>query len=329
MHHGFFIANQPKSQYIRSSQASFAELAITTATDGSKAWQADSHFPKLGMGLLYGDPGSRKYLGKLSAMYPFIDFPFVQYKRLFANFRLGFGPGWVEKPYDKQDNYKNLVISTHLNACIRLALEAELRLTRKIAVQGGASFTHLSNGSIRVPNLGLNIPTGFVGINYQLQPEAILHLPRHPSGSGSWANYLYVLGALKQSYPLESATYFVYIINLERLRQFSGNGKYGGGINISYDRSLSKEVGFAPTYLFDKSDVQLQGSLYGCYEYVMGRLSIPVQAGVYIYNKYRLNAVYQNVGLRYKFSHQMIACLQLKTHLGKADYIQWGIGVKF
>jgi len=57
-------------------------------------------------------------------------------------------------------------------------------------------------------------------------------------------------------------------------------------------------------------------------------LSIPIQLGAYLYNKYQISEVYQVIGLRYRFLPHWIAGLQLKAHLGKADYIQYGIGYK-
>jgi hypothetical protein len=97
---------------------------------------------------------------------------------------------------------------------------------------------------------------------------------------------------------------------------------------ISYDPSLSNEIANAPTYIFDHSEPQVQVSMYGGYEHVAGRISIPVQLGVYLYNRYVISQLYQLIGLRYRFAEKWVASVQLKAHFGKADYIQYGIGYK-
>ncbi|RYY18832.1 MAG: hypothetical protein EOO04_23165 [Chitinophagaceae bacterium] len=89
-----------------------------------------------------------------------------------------------------------------------------------------------------------------------------------------------------------------------------------------------EEIYDAPTYTFDKSALQLQASVYAGYEHVVGRLSIPVQLGLYFYNNYSISSIYQMIGLRYKISQRWTAAVQLKAHFGKADYIQYGVGYK-
>lgn len=327
-HHGFFIANQPKSQYLRSSHANFVELVLSAQTTGNRQWQIENYYPRIGVGLLYGSPGSEQYLGKLMAIYPFVNFPLIRHHSFYTGFRLGLGAGWIQKPYDKYTNYKNLMISTHINACISMMLQSELSLCDRLSVQAGFSFTHLSNGSVKVPNLGLNMPAISAGMRYLFNPLSKPSQKVSIPFRKKWNYYVYALAAAKQTYPLESPVYLIEILNLETLKSFSKTGRYGAGIYLSYDRSLSKEQDAVPTYIFDKTDPQVQASVYACYEHVIGKLSIPLQAGVYLYNKYRINPMYQNIGVRYHFSPKMIAVLQLKTHLGKADYIQWGLGYK-
>jgi hypothetical protein len=327
-HHGFFIANQPKSQYLRSSHADFGELVLTAQTTGNKQWQVENYYPRIGIAILYGSPGSDQYLGKLTAIYPFVNFPLIRSHSFYTGFRLGLGAGWIQKPYDKYTNYKNLMISTHINACISMMMQSELFLCDRISVQAAISFTHLSNGSVKVPNLGLNMPAVSAGLRYLFNPSPALVNKTKISFKKKWNHYVYALAAAKQTYPLESSTYMVAILNMESLRAFSRTGRFGAGVYIAYDKSLSKEQKDAPTYAFDKSLPQVQASIYGCYEHVIGKLSIPLQAGVYVYNQYQINPLYQTIGVRYRFTPKMNVVLQLKTHFGKADYIQWGLGYK-
>jgi len=125
---------------------------------------------------------------------------------------------------------------------------------------------------------------------------------------------------------MESPVYLVNTVMLEASRDFSYTGRFGAGLNVTLDRSLSNET---VTFEFDKSEPQWQASVYGLYERVIGNLSIPFQVGFYLYNKYQFTPFYQAIGLRYRFLPHWVAGLQLKAHLGKADYLQWGLGYKF
>ncbi|RYY14106.1 MAG: hypothetical protein EOO04_30770, partial [Chitinophagaceae bacterium] len=95
--YGFFIANQPKSLYLRNDHSRMVELSISRQTTGRYQWEKENSLPRLGIGLLHGDLGSREYLGKLTSLYPFIHFPLSRAKRSVTSFRLGAGLGWVEK----------------------------------------------------------------------------------------------------------------------------------------------------------------------------------------------------------------------------------------
>lgn len=325
-HYGFFLVNQPKSEYVRDSHTYFGELTISTQTKGNKAWQQVNHNPQIGISLLYGSSGSRQYIGNVAALFPYLKFPLFRTSRTLTSFRLGFGAGWVQKPFNKETNTKNLLIGTHLNGCINMLVEQEWQLQKHIYLNAGLSFTHLSNGSITLPNLGLNIPALSLGLRYAIQPATTTTEKKAlPPFVKKWHYYAYTFAAGKQTYPLESPVYLVNTLMLEAVKDFSYTGRFGAGVNLTLDRSLSKENVY---YEFEKTDPQWQGSVYALYEKVIGNLSIPLQLGAYLYNKYQISEVYQVIGLRYRFLPHWIGAVQLKAHLGKADYIQWGLGYK-
>jgi lipid A 3-O-deacylase PagL len=326
--YGFLIANQPKSLYLRNDHSRFIEVNVSRSTTGKHTWEKESNLPRIGIAFLFGELGSRQYLGKMTAFYPFVHFPILKTRRSTTTFRLGAGVGWVEKPYDKETNYKNLMIGTHINAVISMRLQSEWQLHRGFYMNAGIAFTHLSNGSVRLPNLGLNIPAITTGLRYDPTRPPSRFSRQKPSRIRR-NNLLLTTGiAWKQTYPLESTVHVVKTANLELSRSMSSVSRVAAGLIVSYDPSLSSEIANAPTYIFDKSELQVQASVYGGYEHVVGRLSIPVQLGVYFYNNYMVSNVYQLIGLRYRFAERWLASVQLKAHFGKADYIQYGIGYK-
>ena len=326
--YGFFIANQPKSLYLRDDHSQMIEFNLLTQTVGKRQWEHESRFPRLGFSLLHGGSGSRQYLCRVTALYPFIQFPLLRRHRSETSFRLGAGLGWVQKPYDKETNYKNLMIGTHLNAVIGMRLQTEWIVTPNLYFNLGLAFTHLSNGGIRLPNLGLNIPALSGGIRLSPRSKQIEQKVKQLQRMPKTSLYLHANYAVKQVYPLESEIRSVYIITAEMNQRITSVSTVSGGLNLSYDRSLYKEAVNAATYVFSNSDLRLQASLFAGYEHFAGRLSVPVQLGIYVYNKYPIGKLYQMIGLRYKVSPKLTASVLLKAHFGKADYIQYGLGYK-
>lgn len=326
-HYGFFIANQPKSLYLRDDHARFIELSITRETTGKYDWERFNNLPGIGASILYGSVGS-SYLGKMLTVFPYIHFPLLRRSRTLTTFRLGAGIGWVEKPFDKNTNYKNLMIGSHINAAINMKLQSEWQITKGIYANIAIGFSHLSNGAVRLPNLGLNLPTFSAGLIYKggvpQQVTTRQRLPRLRKTNF----YLQAAVAFKETYPLENKAYLVEILSGELRRTLTPVSSINAGITIAYDRSLSKEITFVQAYGFDKSALQVQASIYAGYEHHVGRLSFPVQLGTYLYNNYAAKSLYQLIGTRYRISQKWIAAVQLKAHFGKADYIQYALAYK-
>jgi hypothetical protein len=70
-----------------------------------------------------------------------------------------------------------------------------------------------------------------------------------------------------------------------------------------------------------------QVALYGSYEYNCGRVLIPVQFGIFVYNSN--SSLLESVGIRYKLTHNLLAEMLLKAHGHKADLMHIGIGYTF
>jgi hypothetical protein len=278
---------------------------------------------------LFGKSGGDKYIGNIGGLVPFINFPLYKKNRFKMNCKFGLGTGWVQKPFNVQTNYKDFVIGSHLNVCINLQVLSGLKIEKHTYLHIGFSLTHFSNGSIKLPNLGLNIPALSAGLEYSFnaQPKMIKRVV--PPLKKKWHYYLFAFAAVKQALPLESPIRLVNLVTFEIMKDFSHTGRYGAGINLTYDRALSTEVPYSVTFAFDESKLKLEASIYGAYEYIIGNLSIPMQLGIYLYNNYQISKIYENIGIKYRLAQHWIAGVLLKAHLGNGDFIQWGVGYKF
>jgi len=328
-HYGFFITNKPKAVYIRDSYSSFGEISVSKQTCGSAYWHQANNYPRIGIAAFYGNTGSRQYMGDMAGVFPFVNFTLHRSTAFRLGFRLGTGVAWIEKPFNVNTNYKNLMISTHINSCISMLLEAEARITAHWAVNGGISFTHISNGLWQVPNLGLNMPALSLGLRYQPKKTPPFRSLPAPAAAKKMYLQVFVTGAIKQNDRLESPHAFVTTVITELMFHKKNNDELGAGLLLTSDPSLLKEVPEAPILTVDDSKPKVQAGVYACYEHNIGRVSLPLQLGAYVYNKYPVSSFFQIIGVRYAINTHLKAILQLKTHMGKADHIDWGIGYRF
>jgi hypothetical protein len=342
---GFIDPNPAKLAYVLDSRPWLAELDISSQTTGKRAWQKWNGYPQFGAAILYGNSGSREFIGSVTGLVPYISLALFNRTVFYARLRLGVGAAWVQKVFNPETNYANFVISTHLNVCANALATLGIHVLPRTSLELGVSFFHISNGSVKLPNLGLNPTALSAGIVVDLHEPlprrtsvpyepALSERPQsettqtEPVVNKKWGYYIYSFAAAKEAFPLESPVALVSVLNLEAMKDFSHTGRWGGGINLTYDRALSNEVANSGIFAFDHHKSQLEASVYAAYEYVVGRLSFPFQLGYYCYNNYPVNACYEMIGIKYRVTGHWIAGMALKAHLGNGDFIQWGLGYK-
>ncbi|RYY60734.1 MAG: hypothetical protein EOO05_08860 [Chitinophagaceae bacterium] len=334
---GSFITTVPKAEYVRDSYASFAEADLRFQTLGPKADRLRHRFPSWGFALLYGNTGSKKYVGNLFAVYPYLDLPLLRAGKYTLSLKAGAGAGFVNKPYDVVSNPKNTMIGTSLNAFINAVVKNEFQIGHRLSVNAGIGFMHLSNGGTTLPNLGLNTPGLSLGLRYSLLPEYDYEkLARdYPPGSrpGYDAFHRQVLYRVQTSAGLRQASWVGgnhYLINLvqgEAGIRTAPNHYFGAGIQLVYNRSLDYRPSDTPADPVHAE--KFQAGIYAAYEHHFGKLSFPFQVGLYLYNRNLYPVIFQQYGARLAFNKNWNGFVMLKSHLGKADFIHTGVGYKF
>lgn len=323
-HYGSFLTNEPKAVYVRDSYSYFGELYFQQKAP--KAARPNRPIPNWGAGLFLGHTGSRRYIGKMAGAFSFISLPLFRFQRFQSNLRLGAGLGWIEKPYDQVTNHKNVIIGTALNGYINALWQNEVAISKRITLNAGLSFSHLSNGSSTLPNLGLNIPALSLGVLYTAYPKEKHISPIQESSNNKWTIGAYTSAGVKQVPWIGSKRYVVNVANVEAAKPISYRSSIGGGLFLFSDR----------TFVLDQTDIyplkrdvsNVQAGAYAAYEFKAGRVALPVQVGVPLLNREANAQVFQQVGIRYSLSPKWSGQVLLKTYGGRADLIHLGVGYK-
>ena len=162
IHYGFLYTQNLELEIFQAHFPAF-EISVMEKTYGKHKWERAYNYPLIGVTLFYSTIGNNKWLGNAYAMMPFINFPLYEHKKLSVGFRIALGLGYVTKPFDRITNYKNLAIGSNLNAAVNLMFELRYRVNHYLTFSTGISLQHFSNGSLKLPNYGLNAPLLNVG----------------------------------------------------------------------------------------------------------------------------------------------------------------------
>ena len=98
----------------------------------------------------------------------------------------------------------------------------------------------------------------------------------------------------------------------------------GLGLDFFYDNSLSiknsRETGDSA------QSANFRPGIHGSYQLKVASIGILFDMGFYPYSEYKGDGLfYHRIGVRYYFKN-LFACINLKTHYARADFIEWGVG---
>ncbi|MDQ3683491.1 MAG: acyloxyacyl hydrolase [Bacteroidota bacterium] len=320
VYYGSFISSATKAAYMKDSYSYFGEISYIKG--------ATAYLPQSGIAVLYGNSGSKQYVGNIAAAYAFCNFNLYRTQKFSSSLRTGAGVGIIEKPYNVETNHKNMLLGSKLNLFIHLLWKNEFAVAHDAFINAGISLSHLSNGTTKLPNLGLNVPALSFGLRYAFNHLKTEVIEQPPMFNKEIKWQLLASAGIKQSPWINSNRRVVNVVSVEAAKQLSYNKKAALGLGLYHDPTfLLEDVDPTRERMTPKKD--LNAALFGSYEPIIGRMSIPLQFGVYIIGKNHLHRFFQNVGARYMLSRRWAACLYLKTHWGKADYIHAGLGYTF
>ena len=326
--YGFLIAHTKNMQNLVKDHTTSFELRYEARKYNEESWRNDFNFPYMGASFLFYDFGNSEEIGYGYVLLANLGFPLIKGNE---NFELimhaGVGPGIISRPFDQQENHKNIAVGSQYNSCVNMLLESRFKLGSRMSVNAGIGMTHFSNGAFRMPNLGLNLPYASLGVNYKLneveKPERI----KERSSTKRFRLNTVFSYSMKDIYPPDPDEFFP-VFNLSTTVDYKYNNKFFviGGIdifqntaNIRIAENRGKEITFAENF-------QLGTSIgFGV---DLNKVEFYLQKGIYAVSATSLHGpFYHRLGVRYHVK-QFNFTYTVKSHWGRADNFEFGIGYR-
>lgn len=329
-HAGYIIAHRNDVAVLVKDYTRAVELSFSKRFNGEKDWEYKYARPYFGGSLMYFDFGNPEQLGKGFSLFGFYNFPLTQGENFELNFKLGFGPGYVEKVFDKDENYKNFAVSTHFNGFAYGNLNARYTFADHYALNLGISISHFSNAAAKKPNLGMNIPALNLGMVYRFHEVEKIERDVNFKAevNKDWIHEVIVSGGrtsksiLGENYPTFSAVYDVS-------RHVSIKSRFALGADIFCNTALVDENNPKGDEIENNMDATQIGTHFGYYLQV-DKLAIFINQGVYLRSKYKEDGfLYNRFGFRYLAWEGVIFNISMKTHFAVADHVELGLGYRF
>jgi len=367
--YGNILAHDQHVKELVSNPVTGAELSLEFQTMGEKSWQQFTGFPIVGIGAVWLNLGNPQKLGNAFALYPYISFPLIRTNFFNLSLKAGAGASYLTKTYynTNTDSSGNILPSlTGTNGAIGSAINVyfsgggslEIPITKGFSFMAEYTWNHMSNGSAVAPNSGLNLLNGFVGLRYfpnykSFQAPTAHYFPRIPR---QFSYEIIASGGFRQLYYKDNKTFPIASIAFGVYHPMSNFYRMGLGVDAFYDGAYDGNTQFERTYITSnelKNKIRVGVSWQ--HEILLGRFIAGFDFGLYLYDPlknlspyndakkgalhkpliYSYNIdnedgwFYTRAALKYAVSEHYFLSLGLKTHLQKAEFIEWGLGYVF
>jgi hypothetical protein len=329
MLYGSVIPHSSAVTFLLDNNMYGAEITLSTESNGRMIWEQLYRFPRYGVGYSYTNLGNPEILGKMHALFGFVDVPIYVSKNKFSlNYQVDLGATYFTKTYDAYNNPLNHLVSSPFTVYIGLDLVGRYKIGEKNELKTALELSHCSNGKTRTPNLGMNAVNFSAAWIYSLKPSTPIVKQFETSGyKKHFVEFLYNVGG-KRDENLQETVYLVSSVIADYNYAYSLKYAVGGGLDFFYDGSIQQYVEYKSEEEADNSVDYQMGAHVG-FRGRYGRMHMLFNVGAYIFADYlRDGSIYSRLGLRYALTETVLLNVSLKSHKAIADYIEFGVGYR-
>lgn len=328
---GFLIAHRPFMTHLVQENAYAFEITGWQQFSDTSAFTKRLKNPMKGYSVEFRNFGYNDVLGTAFSVTSYNVFPiYGSEKKFYVDLIVGTGIGYLTKSYDQIENPLNNAIGSKLNARVNLKLTAT-KYFNSFHLGGGIEFMHFSNGSIKTPNLGLNLPAVFLTAGIQsserkYSAEKRKNFKRELLLKSNLSAEIILTAKEIGAVPFDPKLYPV--IGGRFAYTYSKNGLWGfeSAIDIIHNEANFHKYNDTT---FVRNDILQIGIYVGSYiHFYKSQLAF----GLGYYVRDIINAegkVYNRIGYRYSFNKKWFGTFNIKANYAKADYFEFGIGYRF
>lgn len=323
-HYGFVLKNKRETAHLADQRPLGLELEICKKPSGNKLWHQYYRNPVFGVSLQYWflDP-SKKLGNQLGLVFHFKN-KIAGQKNSILYYRIGAGLGYVEKRFDLYTNNQNNLLSSRINFVLNGRVGYEYKFANNISGFTGIDLLHFSNGGMKLPNQGINIPNIFLGFRYHFEENIAKNtLKDQDNDYKYWLAIFNLAAGSKMEYPVDNPNKPVFAFSAYAGRRLTYKSTLVAGLDLIYDGTM--------LYWGDSTQIENRWNytkmgIAAGHELSIGKLTLITHIGYLAYRPIVvLSGLYQRYGVRYYLFENLAASVAMKAHYGAADYVEWGI----
>jgi hypothetical protein len=331
--------------YIPTQLSQGIEVNYFMKTLGEKPWHKGMNFPEIGATFTFYYFADNKVFGDAVSVMAYGKFYMVRSKIADFYTKIAGGYGVLTRQYNAETNPGDKLISTPVNLAIQLRVGLDWKINQYVQINTAISFNHFSNSAEKLPNYGLNIPSGTIGIRVFPQPRAMSYDCTHDKGFKKNEVMWKVSAGIMQLHsisgysPTPSTRKYPVPGGMVAYARYINYGiKFYGGLSFEYfpaihDYLTDNNIHTSRSATFESA---IPSAIVGN-EFILGRLSMFYSAGVYLWqNTATLTPIYFKLGMNLYFVElkkrkgtKFFFGNNVKAHLNIAQYNEFSLGGTF
>lgn len=314
------------------------EVSAFKQTDGSKNWQKKLHYPEIGGGFYAVIHHNRDTIGNGFGTYMFWKYPLVRSKVVDFYLKMGAGLGVLTKKYDAIKNPVDNPIGSYVNVFVLIRFGLDWKISRQFKLVTAFTYSHFSDGAVQLPNLGINTPTGTIGLVYYPQNKPIAVNRDSFSRKPVLKNELYAkagIGMLDVTKFIKEKPWLMQTTSIGYSRYINICNKLSAGLTLEFN--FGEPHIYVNTLETEKKKLKKAAtelSINIADEILIGRFAMHFELGAYLYHTYRLPLpIYFKLGGAYylpdmgkKKRSSMFVNGNVKAHGATAQLVEGNIG---
>lgn len=275
--------------YMDEAQVSyFSAFEFGKKNIKSNKWDSYLNLPEYGFEMIYGNLRN-DFLGSVFGIQPYIKLPLIRNKNFEINLNGGLGFAYFTEKYHFFDNRKNCLIGSNITNYTRAELELAYS-TGNFKIFTNTGIFHFSNGHVKLPNVGANVPQFKIGLSQFYNNYKKQEYDKRKRDTTWFPGLRYSYGLHSYGSTMKPFGSKMYSVNsLSAILNKNINEVYmiSGGITLSnynaYQNLLLSELKLNNKSAFIKSSVI---TIFFGQEIKMGKLSLYGEFGIDIYKEF-------------------------------------------
>ncbi len=315
VHYGFIIPHTESIRPVSHTNPYGLELSLNRLHTSYEDWSIFNHYSISGIQFGYFNYQNPDILGSAFLLTVFNESILANSKKIIFSLKGGLGLSYHTRIYDYYDNQLNKFFSTRISFPLYLRANFKYRLNSKTYLTLTGSFNHISNGGVKVPNMGMNFPTVALGIEYFKNPIPQLVDINTPVPKAKETGSYLLIQMLSGYRVVYGVSTFAYGFHTRFCWQVRTHYGLNTGAEIIMDGGVRQMIKIEDLDVDYKRMAITAGQ-----DLIFRRVVFTQYFGIYVYSPYKAkNIIYQKYELSYKISPTFRMGIYLKAHASDAE----------